>query len=535
MKKYSSLLIPSFCLFLATSSLTQAAVGDCFSWIWGGNNQETTYSPPSQNRVVLNSSGVFSPSPLAVQTTVPPQSVATTTLTMLPSTGVPVLATTPAVQPYVAASPIKSGSPEPVLSTTTLFQPTVSKEWTFSRIKSVDYKPLQVVNPHNGTVSTVYQAEESQSLLPWLHQKEVVRYEPVAVPTTGSTISTTTNPASSVVQTYYPGPTIEPIAQTSYNTPVIYSYPISTSLNPCMIVTDPCAGLGVVQTIPSSIVEGTTDSTIRSSDSSSTYVAPYGTPGTRTSGSVPNYGTPDMVIQPENSRLGHTPSNTSSLNPTPTIADRVPVVNPTSTQPYNPTTSGMSGQSPNVLPSGSSPQHGTGYSPNSPTQNGANPGQAFRPEFGAVPPNSVGTSGQTGRANESLVIPNSQLLPNNQPASSSQSSQAQQSTPKVGETDPLSVSQKKEERSGKPIPPPIPAVGLPKTEQRADRANGEGREQDMGKDKDKVKGTSSEPVRRPVPRVLSNTPASRMLPKRLQSPTRFDLQYDPIESKLPNP
>ncbi|MGL6226436.1 MAG: hypothetical protein ACRC10_07410 [Thermoguttaceae bacterium] len=520
MKKYISLIISGFCLFLTTSSLTHAAVGDCLTWIWGGKNQETTYSPPSsQNNVVLNSSGVLSPSPLAVQTTIPSQSVATTTLTILPSTGVPVLATSPAVQPYVAASPIKSGSPEPILSTTTLFQPTVSKEWTFSRIKSVDYKPLQVVNPYDGTVSTVYQAEESQSLLPWLHQKEVVRYEPVAVPTTGPTISATTNPTSSVVQTYYPGPVVEPIAQTSYNTPTLYSYPLSTSLNPCMIVTDPCAGLGVVQTIPSSIVEGTTDSTIRSSDSSSTYIAPYGTPGTRSTGSVPNYGTPDMVIQPEKSRPSSTPSNPTSLNPTPTIADMVPVVNPTSTQPYNPTTGGTTGQSLNVLPNGSSPQNGTGYGP---IQNGATSGQAFRPELGVVSPNNTGTNAGTlepkGKTDESLMIPNTQLFPNT-------SSQSQPSALKPGETDPLSVSQKKGERSGKPIPTPIPAVGLPKTEQRADRLNGEEREET-----NKAKGTSSEPVRRPVPRVLSNSPASRMLPKRLQSPTRFDLQYDPIES-----
>ncbi|MGL6194943.1 MAG: hypothetical protein ACRC2T_08990 [Thermoguttaceae bacterium] len=137
-KNITTLAIAStLSIFLLNCTPVHAAVGDCVSWMWGGKKEETTYAPPFSQTVALNGGNVQQP--------------------VSPTT-----------------------SPSGMQQVTTL-KPEVKKEWTYSRIKSVSYKPVQAVDPCTGTITTTYQPEETETLLPWLHQKEVVEYKPVTV------------------------------------------------------------------------------------------------------------------------------------------------------------------------------------------------------------------------------------------------------------------------------------------------------------------------------------------------------------------
>ncbi len=267
---------------------TEAAVGDCLTRLWGGANQETTYSPPYPQDVEVTNRGLVSPQ------------------------AQPFVA--PSNQAYLTASPLKTEMVQPTTyQQVTAMQPEVSKEWSYSRIKSVQYKPVQSIDPYTGNVSTTYRAEESQSLLPWLHQKEVVRYQPVTVNVPVAPVPVV--PSSTVVRANYAGPVSGTVSQVGYSAG--YSY------NPCdpcaTMITNPCGGY--IETIPPQPVDGTGEFSQGAASTSSTVIGPNLGRTNRSSGPIPNYGTPGMISSDETSNGSYAP-----IAPSSAAADQVPVV-----------------------------------------------------------------------------------------------------------------------------------------------------------------------------------------------------------------
>ena len=170
------ILTLSLCLTFGSGQAV-AAFGDCISWIWGGKNESTTYSPPytppvaSVDSANQNRGGQAASSAFLGQST---------------SSATPVYGASPSYagvradeyypSSHSALKPIQSAQPA------TELRPVVKKEWTYSPVTSVAYKPVQQIDPQTGQVSTYYRAEESKTLLPWLHQKETIEYKPVLVP-----------------------------------------------------------------------------------------------------------------------------------------------------------------------------------------------------------------------------------------------------------------------------------------------------------------------------------------------------------------
>ncbi|MDR1958625.1 MAG: hypothetical protein LBQ54_06235 [Planctomycetaceae bacterium] len=108
----------------------------------------------------------------------------------------------------------------------TYLRPEIDYEWTYSRIKNVGYYVVKIIDPRTGSVTTAYRPEEVESLLPWLHQKEVVRYKPVtvnvAVPATYPVI-----PSSSVTPMVLP-----PVTQNIPTAYAVPAFPGSTVIDP---------------------------------------------------------------------------------------------------------------------------------------------------------------------------------------------------------------------------------------------------------------------------------------------------------------
>ena len=58
-----------------------------------------------------------------------------------------------------------------------VIQPVVDYEWTYSTIKDISYEPVTVFDSHLGGYVTVFQEKQTESVLPWFHRKQVVRYQ----------------------------------------------------------------------------------------------------------------------------------------------------------------------------------------------------------------------------------------------------------------------------------------------------------------------------------------------------------------------
>jgi|GEM_PF-5202477 len=114
----------------------------------------------------------------------------------------------------------------------TFLQPEIGHEWTFSRIRSTSYEEVQTVNPWTGTVTTSFRPQETESLLPWLHQREVVQYRPVTVNVTVPVVNSScvpcaisaTNPSATIPTTTV----IRDVADTPPSIPQSASYPPQT-------------------------------------------------------------------------------------------------------------------------------------------------------------------------------------------------------------------------------------------------------------------------------------------------------------------
>ena len=293
------ILTLSFCATFGTGQ-AMADFGDCLSWIWGGNNESTTYSPP------------YTPPVASIPNSNPNGGQAASPAILGQSTG--------SATPGYGASPSYTGARSdeysPSSSNTTLkpfqpaqptteLRPVVKREWTYSPITSVAYKPVQQIDPQTGQVSTYYRAEESKTLFPWLHRKETIEYKPVLMPSNPlvpqASAPPTTPPSSpQIVQANYaasqPSQTyVAPVTQTPW----------------CY---DPCGNLVYLGTlgsesIPVQTTGGYGDLTLSQSPNASSTASTY---VSRNTGVNINYGTP-----PVREGYGATPAS---------AADQVPVV-----------------------------------------------------------------------------------------------------------------------------------------------------------------------------------------------------------------
>lgn len=317
MKKFIFTIITVFLLI----SPVDAAVGDCLSWIWGGKNEETTVATPysfSRDSAfpsqVDNGGAVY--------------------LGQSMDSGSTVCVAPPS---HTVSSPLKPGtvstfSPAPAV------KPVVSREWSYSRIKSVNFTPVQNVDPYTGVVSTWYRAEESKTLLPWLHRKEVVRYEPVPL-----------GESFAVSKAVFPPESSSRIVQVSYD-----SYP---GVDPCgNTISYPA------ESIPYRINGSTVSLSANTSAGSSTFVSPNVETGIREDRGgvdrIPNFATPGDLDPYYNTApasvgdaspvLEHSyrpptaieqTSYTRSNAPAEGYLDYVPILSPSDMQPIEPFTS----------------------------------------------------------------------------------------------------------------------------------------------------------------------------------------------------
>ena len=203
--------------------------GDTSDCLWGGQNEETSYSPSyisgmggvtlAQYQVPTN---LGAPQPgIPVQATpntqavnVPQANIPTITLPVgtVGSVGQPAtlygdapqappgaeivyilpsslpsqaeicvdgIKTIPAMEVKVVPAHTPGAIPV-ALKTVTVRRPKVQYHWTYSPIVNRTETLVQVVDPRSGrVVRTFCQEDEDRSLLPWIHRREVITYETV--------------------------------------------------------------------------------------------------------------------------------------------------------------------------------------------------------------------------------------------------------------------------------------------------------------------------------------------------------------------
>ncbi len=209
LRQYSSK--KRLCCVLITLCVTSTGVflqaSDLSEILWGGRGSRTTVSDP------------YVPPALATETPVVPvadSTVYTTSQTQL-MLGSPDAITIPrggvvasngvatngvVTSGYVVPNQVVTSSGVIPVVQTAPAQPTVDYEWSYSTIKDVSYEPVTVYDPRLGGYVTTYQEKQTESVLPWLHRKQVVRYKPTTdVPTIPAVSNTVVQPVSDTSQT----------------------------------------------------------------------------------------------------------------------------------------------------------------------------------------------------------------------------------------------------------------------------------------------------------------------------------------------
>jgi hypothetical protein len=214
--------------------------GGVFDCLWGGSNEETTYTPsyvPGMGGVTLSQPpqppinlGAPPPGqPITNQATnqIPVQATPNTQATLVPQATIPTITVPagavgsvgrPATQPNIAnlpqlppgteimyvipgvpaaeecidgvrgipataANAVPPGTPGAIpvaVKTISVLKPKIEYHWTYSPIQTKTETLVNVVHPRTGKVIRTYcQTDEKASTLPWLHRKEVVSYETV--------------------------------------------------------------------------------------------------------------------------------------------------------------------------------------------------------------------------------------------------------------------------------------------------------------------------------------------------------------------
>jgi len=216
--------------FFGVLSVVPPVWGEGSDCLWGGSNEETTYSPtyiPGMGGITL---AQYSPSPInlgAPQPAIPVQATAGTQAVNVPQANIPTItiptgpvgsvgqpATFPGALPqappgteivYIMPSSIPSqavicldgtktipateskvvpattpGAIPVALKTVMVRRPKVEYQWVYAPIETKTETLVQVVNPRTRRVVRTYCQEETErSTLPWLHRREVVSYETV--------------------------------------------------------------------------------------------------------------------------------------------------------------------------------------------------------------------------------------------------------------------------------------------------------------------------------------------------------------------
>ena len=219
-------VLPGVCIMCLASQVC----GDFNDHIWGGKNQETSYSPtfvPGMGGITLSqtqrpTTNLGTPPPaIPVQATpgtqavtVPQANIPTITIPAGPVGSVGQPATFPGTMPqappgaeivYILPSSIPSeavicvdgtktipatevnvvsattpGAIPVALKTVTVRRPKVEYHWTYAPIETKQETLVQVVDPRSGRiVRTFCQEETASTALPWLHRREVITYETV--------------------------------------------------------------------------------------------------------------------------------------------------------------------------------------------------------------------------------------------------------------------------------------------------------------------------------------------------------------------
>jgi len=219
--------LPVFCCLVFPSAPVWGDFGDC---IWGGMNEETTYSPaymPGMGGITLVQYQQPQMNLGAPQPAIPVQAAPGTRAVDIPQAHIPTItiptgpvgsigqpATAPGMIPqappgaeivYILPStqlakaeicldgektipateakivPASTPGAIPVaLKTVTVRRPKVEYHWTYAPIVNKTERLVKVVDPRTGRVVRTYCEEDSdRSVLPWLHRREVITYETV--------------------------------------------------------------------------------------------------------------------------------------------------------------------------------------------------------------------------------------------------------------------------------------------------------------------------------------------------------------------
>ena len=243
--KFGRLLIFVTMSMVLAGELTQAS--DWSEWLWGGRGSRTTVTDPYIPPPLVTDKSIS-----GVDTT--PGLGTTQSNLML---GTPGAMTLPPggviVSNGIASSGVSSGAyansaqfttasniiPTPQV---TQQQPVIEYEWTYSTIKDTTYEPVTVYDPRLGGYVTTMQEKQTESVLPWLHRKQVVRYKPATTDTITSnpSIGSTLPPAISdpsgkyIVNRLFPVSTVPspPAQAVPVQTPVqtfpLYAGPMTT-------------------------------------------------------------------------------------------------------------------------------------------------------------------------------------------------------------------------------------------------------------------------------------------------------------------
>jgi len=220
------LLLFGFCILC----VPPLVYGDVSNHLWGGGNQETTYSPafvPGMGGTSLAQYQHPSTTLGAPQPAIPVQATPYTQSVAIPQATIPTI-TIPAgqvgtvgqpatfvgavqqAQPgveivYIMPSTIPSeavicvdgektipatevnivpattpGAIPVALQTVAVRRPKVEYQWTYAPIVTKREVLVNVVDPRSGrVVRTFCQEEDNSTVLPWLHRREVITYETV--------------------------------------------------------------------------------------------------------------------------------------------------------------------------------------------------------------------------------------------------------------------------------------------------------------------------------------------------------------------
>jgi hypothetical protein len=154
--------IVAVCLVGITfSSLAVAGPFDWLSPDWWRPQPTTVYAP-----VTLPATTVYSP-------------VVSSQTVLLPAVSTPAPAT-------VAYSPVAQ---------TCYYAPETRYRWVYGRMPVTTYRPVNVVDPCTGAVTTTYQPETRLTLLPWLHREPYTTYRLVCSPVATTSLVESVVPA----------------------------------------------------------------------------------------------------------------------------------------------------------------------------------------------------------------------------------------------------------------------------------------------------------------------------------------------------